>query len=69
MGEVEVGTRTDWAKNRRRSYQERNILTKNFGDGVEDNPFSKNNGNLVRYWGKPYDTIIPGMPTNTQLIV
>ena len=33
MGEVEVGTRTDWGKNRRRSHQERNI-TKNFGDGV-----------------------------------
>jgi hypothetical protein len=32
MGEVEV--ETDWAKNRRRSYQERNTLTKNLGDGV-----------------------------------
>jgi len=35
MAEVEVGTRMDWAKNHRRPYQERrDILKKDFGDGV-----------------------------------
>jgi hypothetical protein len=54
--------RSKWGHARIRSCQERNILTKNFGDGVmvrlvKDNTFSKNNGNSVRYWGKPYDTM------------
>jgi hypothetical protein len=34
------------------------------GVNAKDNIFSKNNGNPVRYWGKPYDTMIPGIPIN-----
>ena len=73
MGAVEAGRRTDWPRIAedliKKGISSRTLAVARGSDLVKDNTFSKNNGNPVRYWRKPYDTMIPGMPTNTQLIV